>query len=74
MLEFSHHQNHQGPQSPHLRFAALQMDDEQHAAEQETDATDHDVGEAEERVLATQNRGRRQDELLRALELNHRVR
>lgn len=54
-------------------LAALDVDEEQHDAQHETDAAHHNVGDAQERILAAQQRRRRQNHLLRALELSDGV-
>ena len=49
------------------------MDDEKDDAYDDTDAADHEVGDAEERVLTAQPRGRRQDHALPPVERRRRV-
>lgn len=58
---------------PSLLFATLDVNHQQDDAQQQTDAADDDVGEAEERILATQQRGRREDDLLGAIEFANRI-
>ena len=56
-----------------LPFADLEVDDEEYHAQEDTDAADHQVSNAEERVLASEPRGRCQDEALSSVKHGHRV-
>lgn len=49
----------------------MDVDDEEDDAEQDADGAHHQVSDAQERVLAAQPRGRRQDHLLRAVKRKH---
>lgn len=49
------------------------MDHQQDHPEQQANAADDDVGKAEEGIFAPQQRRRRQDDLLGAVELGHGV-
>lgn len=53
-------------------YAELLVDHEQDAGDQNAQAAGDDVGDAEERILAAQPRGVRQNEPLLAIELGDR--
>ena len=55
----------------HLLLATLEVDDEEDDAHEHADGADGDVGDAEEGVLAPQDRGRREDHALRTAERGH---
>ena len=52
-------------------FSAFDVDEEEHHPHEEADGTDGDVGDAQEGVLAAQERGGREDDALGAAELGH---
>lgn len=54
-------------------LSALDMDEQQHYAQHQTNAPDNDVGDAQEWILATQQRRRGQDHLFRALKVHNGV-
>ena len=57
----------------YVPLADLAMDDEEDDAEEDADATDDEIRDAEERVLTAQPGGGRQDEPLRSVKHRHRV-
>ena len=54
-------------------FADFEVDDEEYHAQEDTDAADNEVSDAEERVLASEPRGRCQDEALSSVKHGHGV-
>ena len=57
----------------YVPLSDLEVDDEEHDAEEDADTTDDEIRDAEERVLTAQPRGGRQDEPLRPVKHRHRV-
>lgn len=56
-----------------LLLAKLYMNEQQHNSEHKANATDNNVGDAQERILAAQQRGSGYDHALGAFKFRHRI-